>query len=326
MDRDKYGLNHIIHQSPAIDHLIALAEKIASTQAVVLITGESGTGKELFARGIHLASHRAEGPFVAVNCAAVPVTLLESELFGHDKGAFTGAVSMREGKFEAASGGTIFLDEIGDMPLPSQAKILRTLQEKIVQRVGSNDNVHVDIRVICATNHKLSEKVGKGTFRQDLYYRLNEVNIEIPPLRERPEDFEPLIDHFIDRFNRQYDKKIATVSPAALQVFKRHSWPGNVRELEHTIHHAVLMAEGDTLWVEHLPNTTFGETGFGPGGKGRNGGDVEVEMISLDEVEARHLKEVLDHLNWNKTQASKILQISRPTLDRKIDKYLLRRE
>ncbi|MCB9767968.1 MAG: sigma 54-interacting transcriptional regulator [Candidatus Omnitrophica bacterium] len=326
MDGERFGLDRIVHRSDSMHELISLAEKVAPSRAVVLITGESGTGKELFARGIHLSSRRAEGPFVAVNCAAVPSALLESELFGHEKGAFTGAVSTREGKFESASGGTIFLDEIGDMALQSQAKILRALQEKTIQRIGSNQDIPVDIRVVCATNRNLSDLVAKGDFRQDLFYRLNEVSIRIPPLRERLEDLEPLIELFIGVFNRQYDKKVRTISPAALQVLKRHAWPGNVRELEHVIHHAVLMADGSTVWVEHLPNTTFTDSGFGSSEGGRRGGDGAVEMISLDELEARHLKRVLDHLNWNKTQASRILGISRPTLDRKIDKYRLKRE
>lgn len=324
MDREKYGFERLVHESGAIRNLIALARKIAPSDAVVLLAGESGVGKELFARGIHLASRRADGPFVAVNCAAVPLTLLEAELFGHEKGAFTGAVSIRQGKFESASGGTLFLDEIGDMALASQAKILRALQEKAIQRIGSNETIRVDLRVICATNRNLSEAVAAGQFRQDLYYRLNEFSIEIPPLRDRLEDLQPLIDHFIDQFNRRYDKRIASISPAALQVLKRHSWPGNVRELEHTIHHAVLMAEGDSIWVEHLPGGAFAEGG----GASRDSVDRDdrVEMISLDEVEARHLRRVLNHLNWNKTQASRVLKISRPTLDRKIDKYRLQRE
>jgi transcriptional regulator with PAS, ATPase and Fis domain len=307
-------------------NLIGLARKVSPTEATILITGESGTGKELFAHAIHLASHRLDGPFVAINCAAVPDSLLEAELFGHQKGAFTGAVAARKGKFEFANSGTLFLDEIGDMSLPAQAKILRALQERAIQRVGGNELVPVDIRVVCATNQKLSECVAQGSFRQDLYYRLNEVNVDIPPLRSREEDLEPLVEHFIEVFSARYGKNVLKISPAALQVLRRHPWPGNVRELEHLIHHAILMTEGDTIWVEHLPSTSFVETAFQPRFDEGGGSDIPLELMSLDDIEARHLRRVLKHTNWNKTQAAKILKISRPTLDRKIDKYVLTRE
>ena len=325
-EREDLSFQNIVHTSLIIRNLIGLAKKVSPTEATILITGESGTGKELFADAIHKASHRSGGPFVAINCAAVPDTLLEAELFGHQKGAFTGAVMTRKGKFEIAHGGTLFLDEIGDMSLPAQAKILRALQERAIQRVGGNETISVDIRVICATNQKLSEAVAKGDFRQDLYYRLNEVNVDIPPLRSRIEDLEPLVNHFIGVYSGRYGKNVRGISPAALQVLKRHPWPGNTRELEHLIHHAILMAEGETIWVEHLPTTTFVEMAFLHQTGEEGPSDRPLELMSLDDMEARHLKRVLKHTNWNKTQAAKILKISRPTLDRKIDKYVLTRE
>jgi len=320
------GFDGLIHKSLALRNLIALAKKVASTEAVILITGESGTGKELFAKGIHANSTREGGPFVAINCAAMPDSLLEAELFGHQKGAFTGAIATRAGKFEQATDGTLFLDEIGDMSLSAQAKILRALQERSIQRVGGSQNIPVDIRIVCATHRNLAEEVRRGTFRQDLFYRLNEVNIDIPPLRDRGEDLEALIHHFIDVYNERYAKGVHAISPAALEILKRHSWPGNVRELEHLIHHSILMAEGDTVWVEHIPSAALSQSNFLRSPENEGGEDGPLELLSLDEVEARHLKRVLKHANWNKTRASKILKISRPTLDRKIDKYLLKRE
>lgn len=323
---DLFTFDQIIHHSIVMRNLIALARKVASTDAVILITGESGTGKELFAKATHAESQRRGGPFVAINCAAVPDSLLEAELFGHQKGAFTGAIATREGKFEQANRGTLFLDEIGDMSLAAQSKILRALQERAIQRVGGNQLIPVDIRVICATNRRLTEEVSRGNFRQDLYYRLNEVNIDIPPLRQRGEDLESLIRHFILDYNNRYAKQIRAISPAALEVLKRHTWPGNVRELEHMIHHAVLMTEGDTIWVEHIPTAALTQSNFLRRPEESGEEEEGLELLSLDDMEARHLKRVLKHTNWNKTKAARVLKVSRPTLDRKIDKYLLKRE
>lgn len=307
-------------------NLIALAEKIAPTDAVVLITGESGTGKELFAQAVHHSSLRSGGPFVAINCAAMPDSLLEAELFGHQKGAFTGAISTRQGKFEQADKGTLFLDEIGDMSLSAQAKILRAIQERAIQRVGGNQVIPVDIRIICATNQRLPELVAKGNFRQDLFYRLNEVNIDIPPLRAREEDLEPLIEYFIGIYNHRYNRQVHSISPAAFELLKRHRWPGNVRELEHLVHHAILMTEGDTIWVEHIPSNVLNGSPFGPTSALDGSEEPPLELISLEEMEARHIRRVLKYTNWNKTQAARVLKVSRPTLDRKIDKYAIERE
>jgi transcriptional regulator with PAS, ATPase and Fis domain len=324
---ETFGFEDIVHNSLEIRNLIALVRKVAPTEATVLITGESGTGKEVFAKALHYSSHRSAGPFVAINCAAVPDTLLEAELFGHQKGAFTGAVSTRIGKFEAANRGTLFLDEIGDMSLPAQAKILRAIQERAIQRVGGNELIPVDIRIACATHQKLTEMVANGQFRQDLYYRLHEVGVDIPPLRLRLDDLEPLIQHFIRIYTKRYGKEVQSISPAAFQVLRRHPWPGNIRELEHMIHHAVLMAEGDTIWVEHLPTTSFMTSIVrAPMEIEEDSDGRPLELLSLEDVESLHLKRVLKHCNWNKTKAAGILKISRPTLDRKIDKFGLKRE
>jgi len=323
---ESFSFDQIIHNSLVIRTLIALARKVAPTEAIILITGESGTGKELFARAIHSESRRCDGPFVAINCAAMPDSLLEGELFGYEKGAFTGAVGTRKGKFEQADHGTLFLDEIGDMSLQAQAKILRAIQDHAIQRVGGNQLIQVDIRILCATNRKLHEEVGRGNFRQDLYFRLNEVNIEIPALRDRDDDLGPLIRHFISVYNTKYGKGVRGISPAAFEVLKRHPWPGNIRELEHLIHHSVLMAEGDTIWVEHLPSAALTQSFLI---RSKEEGDTEEAhgpLLSLDDMEARHIKRVLNHVGWNKTRAATILKVSRPTLDRKIDKYLLKRE
>lgn len=323
---ESFGFDQIIHTSLVMRNLISLARKVAPTEAVILVTGESGTGKELFARAIHSESRRSGGPFVAINCAAMPDSLLEAELFGHEKGAFTGAVASRKGRFEQADRGTLFLDEIGDMSLQAQAKILRALQERCVQRVGGTSLIPIDIRVLCATNRKLAEEVNRGTFRQDLYFRLNEVNIEIPSLREREDDLDPLIRHFIAHYNSKYGKSVRAISPAAFEILRRHPWPGNIRELEHLIHHAVLMTDAETIWVEHLPNAALTQNYFLRSREDDDAEDSSNVMIPLDDMEARHIRRVLNHVGWNKTRAANILKVSRPTLDRKIDKYLLKRE
>lgn len=314
----------IVHQSIQMRNLVALAQKVSATEAVILITGESGTGKELMAQAIHNASDRKNGPFVAINCAAVPDTLLEAELFGHQKGAFTGAVSTRQGRFELAEKGTLFLDEIGDMSLAAQAKILRAIEERAIQPVGATHVIPVDIRIICATNQQLHSQVRNSLFRQDLYYRLNEVTLVIPPLRERKDDIDLLIHHFIRKYRDQYGKPVHGISQAALQLLMRHPWPGNVRELEHVIHHAILMAEAETIWLEHLPTHVLPDVTL-PLESPTVDADAQVELISLEDMEGRHITRVLKHVNWNKSRGAKILGISRPTLDRKIERYQLGR-
>ena len=307
--------------------LVEKARKIAATDAVVLVTGESGTGKDMFAQAIHNASPRRDKKFVALNCAAVPETLLESELFGHEKGAFTGAIASRKGKFEQAHGGTLFLDEIGDMSPAAQAKILRVIETRSVERVGGSTPIEVDIRIITATNQPLYDNVKKGLFRSDLYYRLNELNLRIPSLRERMEDMPLLTDYLIRLYNRQYNKSVKGLSDAAMQFLLRHDWPGNVRELNHVIKCAMLMAEGETIWLEHIPLDVHFETSAGGSSQEvtETRADELLELLTLDEVEKRHILRILEFTGWNKSQAANILQTTRPTLDRKIERYNLKR-
>ncbi|MEN3000605.1 MAG: sigma-54 dependent transcriptional regulator [Armatimonadota bacterium] len=244
-----------IGNSPAIREVLQIVERVADTRTTVLITGESGTGKELIARMLHEKSSRANGPFVAVSCAAIPETLLEVELFGATKGAYTGAETDRIGKFEAANGGTLFLDEIGDIPPLIQVKLLRVLQEREIERLGSNKPIPVDVRLVAATNRDLEQAVQAGSFRADLFYRLQVVHIHLPPLRERPEDIPLLVEHFIRKYAEENRRAMQTVSQEAMEILKHYPWPGNVRELENTIESAVVLAPPDatTLLPEHLP-------------------------------------------------------------------------
>lgn len=314
---------NIIHQSPKMQRIITLARRVAASDAVILITGESGTGKEMFARAVHQSSPRRKKPLVVVNCAAVPETLLESELFGHEKGSFTGAYATHKGRFEQADGGTLFLDEIGDMSLAAQAKILRTIEEKKVERVGGRSSIPVDIRIICATNQPLWDNVQKGAFRSDLFYRLNEVHLALPPLRERREDIPLLVNHFIKLYNQEYGKNVQGVSDAVQGFLSRHSWPGNVRELHHVIKAAMLMVERDLIWMENIPLDINRELSARQEGEEAAPAQAAVELLSLEELEKRHVLNVLRHVNWRKSKAASILKVSRPTLDRKIEKYNL---
>lgn len=244
-----------IGQSPAVQTVLEIVERVANTRATVLITGESGTGKELIARMLHEKSGRASGPFVAVSCAAIPETLIEVELFGAVKGAYTGAETDRIGKFEAANGGTLFLDEIGEVPLLVQAKLLRVIQEREIQRLGSNESIPIDVRLITATNRDLEQEVAARNFREDLYYRLNVVHIHLPPLRERPEDIPLLAEYFMKKYAAENGRALERLSPETIALLQRHCWKGNVRELENTIEAVVALAppDADTLTPEHLP-------------------------------------------------------------------------
>jgi len=250
--RERYGFGNIIGKSKSMLNIYRVIEKVSETRANVLITGESGTGKELIARAIHFNSPRSKGPFVAVNCSALAETLLESELFGHEKGAFTGAHATRKGRFELSSGGTLFLDEIGEMSPNLQAKLLRVLQERTIERVGGSETIAVDVRVIAATNRDLKQEVTAGRFRDDLFYRLNVVHIHLPPLRDRPDDLPALAAHFIKKFSQENKRPDLKISPAALRRIYAYSWPGNVRELENAIERAVILCSGDTIEPEDL--------------------------------------------------------------------------
>ncbi|HDI83005.1 MAG TPA: PAS domain S-box protein [candidate division WOR-3 bacterium] len=302
--RHRFSFGNIIGKSDCMQIIYDKLEVISVTDSNVLIEGETGTGKDLIARTIHYNSMRKDKPFVKINCAAIPENLLESELFGYKKGAFTGAVMDKMGKFEAADGGTIFLDEIGDMPLSLQAKILRVIEEREFERLGEVETRKVDVRVIAATNRPLKELVEQGKFRMDLYYRLNVVRIRLPALRERAEDIPLLLDHFIEVFNKKFNKKVKGVEQRVMDFLLDYSWPGNVRELENVIEHAMIHARGDLIRFDNLPDYLFEE--------GESG------AVSLVDVEREHILRVLKSVNNNKTRASKILGISRSTLWRKL--------
>ncbi|HLL23361.1 MAG TPA: sigma-54 dependent transcriptional regulator, partial [Kofleriaceae bacterium] len=290
---------------------------VSTTRAPVLIAGESGTGKELVARAIHMASADRERPFVAVNCTALATGVLESELFGHVKGAFTGAVGDRPGRFELAGRGTLFLDEIAEISMDLQAKLLRVLQERTFERVGDARPMQLEARVIAATHRDLASMVHKGTFREDLYYRLRVVEIALPPLRDRASDIPVLVEGLLGKINRDLGKEVRYVTPAALARLQAYAWPGNVRELENTLTRAVVMAKGDVLDETLLP---IGATPVAGERAGEEG------LPTLREIERRHIARVLVHTEWNKRRACAILDISRPTLDRKIEEYGLRRD
>jgi len=293
----------IIASSAEMLRVLRNVEKIAPTDVTVLLLGESGTGKELLAHAIHRMSGRAHGPFVPINCAAIPETLLESELFGHEKGAFTGAVRLNVGKMESADHGTLFLDEIGDVPLAMQVKLLRFLQDQIVERVGGRKPIQVDVRIICATNQDLDRMMAEGRFREDLYYRLNEVAIRVPPLRERLGDAVFLASFFLRRCAAEYDRPVRGFGPGALAALKDHAWPGNVRELENRVKRAVVMADGPLLSPNDLGLSTPGE---------------EPQSLFIRAARARAEREVLQlalaQAGANLSKAAKLLGISRPTL------------
>ncbi len=312
----------IVGESAAIRGILQQVESVAPSHGRVLIRGESGTGKELIARAIHCASLRREGPFVEVNCAAIPDDLIESELFGHEKGAFTGALTSRRGKFELADGGTLFLDEVGDMSLKTQAKVLRVLEEQAFERVGGAEVIRVDVRVIAASNKDLEEETRAGRFREDLYYRLNVVPVEVLPLRERLEDIPLLARHFLKGFCTEYGKKEKSLSPDAVELFLRHPWPGNVRELRNVIERLVIMVPGEVIQRFHVEPALHArpireeEISFVPDVSG---------AASLREARNRFEREyILMHLRenqWNVTRTAERLKIERSNLHRKLKAY-----
>jgi two-component system, NtrC family, response regulator len=296
-------IDGIIGTSDAMQNLVRVIEKIAPADVAVMLLGESGTGKELLARAVHNLSGRAAKPFVAINCAAIPETLLESELFGHEKGAFTGAVKQTIGKIESADGGTLFLDEIGDLPMPMQVKLLRFLQDHVVERVGGRQKIHVDVRIVCATHQNLDNLIAEAKFREDLFYRLNEVKIVVPPLREREGDVVVLATYFLRKFNQQFNRKLRGFSPAAIAALKAHPWRGNVRELENRLKRAVVMCDKLLLEADDLELVPQNS-----------------ERISLDLRGARAraerdvIQQALAETGGNVSLAAKLLGVSRPTL------------
>ncbi len=309
------GFDEIVSQNKTMLEIFELIKKVAYTTTHVLITGESGTGKELIARSIHRQGNRKRGPFVAINCAAIPSELMESEMFGHEKGAFTGAHTRTIGKFEHANGGTLFLDEISALRSDLQAKLLRVLQEKEIERIGSNKPIKVDIQVISATNTNLENAVAQGRFRQDLYFRLNVVPISIPPLRERREDIPFLVKHFLNKFNTAFNKKIPGFSEKALGALTRYHWPGNIRELENLVERIVVLSPGsERIDLKHIPLEILMNSGQDIQDlEGKRGGLIKIR----DEIEKRVILNVLEASQWNQTETAKILKINRNTLIQK---------
>jgi two-component system response regulator HydG len=310
----------LVGQSPAFRSFLDTLKQAAPSTATVLLLGESGTGKELAARALHELSGRAAGPFVAVNCGAFPETLLEAELFGVEKGAFTGGTARRPGRFERANGGTLSLDEVGEMPVGAQVKLLRALQESEIERLGGTQTVKVDVRLVAATSKDLGREVGEGRFREDLYYRLNVVEIRLPPLSWRREDISLLADHFLRRFAAKNGKSVRGFSPEALAALEDYAWPGNVRELEHAVERAVVLARGEVLDVGDLPDTVR------KGPRGAAGHVVIPIGTPLEEVERRVLQETLRHTGGVKSMAARLLGIAARTIYRKLERDGTRRD
>ncbi|MEJ2364236.1 MAG: sigma 54-interacting transcriptional regulator [Deltaproteobacteria bacterium] len=317
--RSSYDLANIIGKSRPMKELIEMVAMVAPSEATALITGESGTGKELIARSIHYNSSRKEGPLVTVNCAALTENLLESELFGHEKGAFTGADRRREGRFMQANKGTIFLDEIGEMSSVMQAKLLRVIQDREIQRVGSDFTLKVDVRILAATNRDLQEDVSAGKFREDLYYRLNVVTLRVPPLRERVEDVPLLAQHFLETYARKNKKRIKGFTPLAMDMFLKYDWPGNVRELENAVERAVILGLGDYITEKELP--------LGIAKAYPHGEEIDItptvskEPRSLEEAEREAVLTALKASGGNKSETARLLGITRKTLHKKLQKY-----
>jgi two-component system response regulator HydG len=309
--KDRLSFDNIIGSSPAMQEVFNVIEQVAPTRASVLITGESGTGKELVAQAIHEHGPRAPAPFVKLHCAALAETILESELFGHEKGAFTGSVGRREGRFKQADGGTLFLDEIGEISPSIQVKLLRFLQERAFERVGGNETLKVDVRVIAATNRDLPTEVAAGKFREDLYYRLNVVNIDMPPLRARPSDLLPLAAHFLERFAKENGKHIDGFADDAIERVTAYRWPGNVRELENVIERAVVLCDGPRLTAKHLP------AGVGTASRG----GIRIPGSTLAEVERQLILSTLEACGGRTSQAAQMLDISVRKIQYKLHEY-----
>ncbi|MBI5537834.1 MAG: sigma-54-dependent Fis family transcriptional regulator [Deltaproteobacteria bacterium] len=332
-EREDHGVGNIIGKSESIRDVYKKIGAVSTSRATVLITGESGTGKELVARAIHFSSETAQYPFVAVNCTAFPHHLLESELFGHIRGAFTGAVADKIGRFQLAAQGTLFLDEIGELPIDLQAKLLRVLQERVFERVGDTRPTKLLARMIAATHRDLGQMVKEGTFREDLYYRLKIVEVHLPPLRERREDIPLLVDHLFRRITRETHRRVRYVSAEAMQLLSTYQWPGNVRELENALTRGVVLTQGEVLTVDTLPISMDDEDSADAGANGhsdpasgakgapQSSAHGEQQLATLREVERLHIFRVLNHTHWNKRRTCAILQITRPTLDRKIREF-----
>ncbi len=316
----KVGFENIIGHAKGLLHVLDVAARAAQTDITVLIRGETGTGKELVAQGIHQSSFRRNRPFVTINCGAIPRDLLESELFGHVKGSFTGALYDKKGRIETAAGGTVFLDEVGEIPLEMQVKLLRLIQEHEIDKVGRNGSLEVDVRIIAATHRNLLAMVVEGTFREDLYYRLNVVPIEMPPLRERKEDIPELVEHFFARAKDKVGRRNLKFPEALLPYFSSGHWPGNIRELENVIERLVVLAAGDEVAVEDLPEVLRRES---PGVDILRM-EIPAEGISLESIEKELILQALVRFNWNQSQAARYLDLSRKTLIYRMERFGLR--
>lgn len=314
---ERHQFAGMVGAAPEMQRLFELISRIAQTDTTVIVQGESGTGKELVARAIHNLSGRAQKPFVVVNCGAIPENLLESELFGHVRGAFTGAVAHKRGLFEEANHGTIFLDEIAELPLHLQVKLLRFLQEGEIKQVGSNTNLHLDVRVLAATNRNLEQMMEDGLFRSDLYYRLNVIQLNLPPLRDRRKDIILLARHFLKKYTSRFNKQVQGFTPEAQELLMQYPWPGNIRELENAIEHATALAVGETITVFDLPEALRSYAS--------NGRTRPAHPRTLKEVEKQHILETLDLCEWNYEKASQVLGIGRTTLWRKLREYNLQK-
>ncbi len=315
---EKFGFAGIIGNSQQMHRIFNILNQISSTTATVLVVGESGTGKELIARAIHYNGPRKDNPFVVLNSAAISETLLESELFGHEKGAFTGALHLRKGKFEYANNGSLFLDEVGDMPLTTQAKLLRLIEDGRIVRIGGNESVKIDVRIIAATNKDLGELVKEGKFREDLYFRFNVICLRLPPLRERQEDIFLLMDTFIKEFSKKNEKKIKDISSDARKILFRYSWPGNVRELRNCIESMIVFNQDGVLDVDDIPEHIYKTD------RAALPGPVFPVGITLDEMEKELMKNTLAYVGGNRGETAKILGIGERTLYRKLEKYDLK--
>ncbi len=311
--------NILIGRSPQIKDIFKNIGRVSLNKVNILIEGESGTGKELIARLIHYSGITRDKPLVVVNCSALTETLLESELFGHEKGSFTGSLKTKKGKFELAEDGTIFLDEISEISPNTQVKLLRVIQELEFERVGGETTLPMQARIIAATNKKREKLIEEGKFREDLYYRLKVFTVQLPPLRERREDIKDLTIHFLTKLNKRFNKNVTKIGDGVIEMLQQHTWPGNVRELENTIMQAIVMSKNDVLEVENIKinqRATEGSQEF----------NQKFELRSLADIEKDYIKRVLDEVRWNKIEASRILEITRPTLNAKIEKYKLEQE
>jgi two-component system NtrC family response regulator len=315
--KEKFKIDSFISQSSKMEEVLSLASRAADSKATILINGESGTGKEVLAKSIHYVSSRKDKPFIAVNIPALPETLLESELFGHEKGAFTGAEKVKKGRFELAEEGTIFLDEIGDIPINLQVKLLRVLQEHQIERLGSTESINVDVRIIAATHQNIEQKIKDGTFREDLYYRLNIVLLNLPPLRERKEDIIPLIDHFIEKYSKENNRENLSLSKEAVDLLIKYNYPGNVRELENIIERAVVLSRSEIITINDLPIIV-------------KGFKAEIEILitedatliqKVEELEKKLIYDALSNSDGNQSQAGRMLGLTERNLRYKMQKY-----